>query len=72
MINKQHRYSIGRNQLAQGLAASLTLGLVLLLCFYLYQYDNQYTNPCQQPLEGVLDLRQAYLDDHSRPYHLGL
>lgn len=70
MINKQHRHSIGRNQLAQGLAASLTLGLVLLLCFYLYQYDNQYTNPCQQPLEGVLDLRQAYLDDHSRPYHL--
>lgn len=57
-------------QWAQGITAALTLALVVLLSSFLYQYDNQYTAACRQPSNGVLDLRQEYLDDQSAPYHL--
>lgn len=70
MTKNQHREEKQLRQLGQGVATSLTLVLVILLCFFLYQYDNQYTSPCQQPSNGVLDLRQAELDDRSHPYHL--
>lgn len=70
MTNDQRKNSSLHNQLCQGLTVSLMIVSVLLLCFYLYQYDNQYTKQCQQPSDGVLDLRQAPLDDHSNPYHL--
>ncbi len=69
-MNIQVRQGRRHDQLAQGVTVSLTLVLVLLLYFYLYHYDNQYTKPCQQPVEGVLDLRQADLDDKSNPFHL--
>lgn len=69
-MNQQKRRCKGFNQWGQGLTVSLTLFLIVLLCICLYQYDNQYTNTCQQPLDGVLDLRQAYLHDDSAPYHL--
>lgn len=70
MANKQNNKNKRMDQLGQGLTISLTLVFIILLCFYLYRYDNQYTASCQQPTNGVLDLRQAHLDDLSRPYHL--
>ena len=70
MTNHQRKNGSRHNQLCQGLTVSLTFVSVLLVCFYLYQYDNQYTKHGQQPSDGVLDLRQAHLDDHSSPYHL--
>lgn len=70
MANERDRRGIRRDQFSQGLIVALTIVLVLLLCLFLYYYDNQYTHSCQQPSEGVLDLRHAYLDDRSKPYHL--
>lgn len=58
------------DHLGQGLTILLTLASLLILCFCLYRYDNQYTSGCQQPVDGVLDLREADLSDHGEPYHL--
>lgn len=70
MANQQDRHGIRRDQFSQGLIVALTIVLVLLLCLFLYHYDNQYTNSCQQPIKGVLDLRNADLSDQSGTYHL--
>ncbi len=70
MANQRDKHGIRRDQFSQGLTVALTIVLVLLFCLFLYHHDNQYTNGCQQPVEGVLDLRHAYLDDQSSAYHL--
>lgn len=70
-MNTQFKQSKAFRQFTQGLTVFLTLILMLLLCYFLYRFDNQYTSTCQQPLDGVLDLREApLLDNESSPYHL--
>ncbi len=63
--------SLKRRQLNQGVTMLLTAVLALILCVCLYTKDNQYADSCQQPSNGVLDLREADLENqNSRPYHL--
>lgn len=66
---KQDRRRIS-DRMVQGITAALSLAAMLLLCFCLYRYDNQYTSGCQQPVNGVLDLREADLNDKGSPYHI--